>query len=37
MNDLESFAVAFLIVWGGLAAYLAWLHTRIARLERKQG
>lgn len=35
MTDLESFALAFLAVWGGLAAYLAWLHTRIRRLERR--
>lgn len=34
MTDLQSFALAFAIVWGGLAGYLAWLHARIRRLER---
>ncbi len=34
MTDLASFALAFLLVWGGLAAYLAWLHVRLERLEK---
>lgn len=35
MTDLQSFTVAFLVVWGGLAGYLVWLHRRLLRLERR--
>lgn len=35
MTDLQSFALAFLAVWGGLAAYLIWLHRRVSRLEKR--
>lgn len=34
MTDLQSFALAFALVWGGLAAYLLWLHALARRLER---
>jgi CcmD family protein len=30
-EDLQTFAIAFTIVWGALAAYLLYLH----RLERR--
>jgi hypothetical protein len=33
-TDLQSFTLAFLIVWGGLAAYFARLHALARRLER---
>ena len=33
MTDLQSFAIAFLVVWGSLAAYLLWLHRRLAQLD----
>lgn len=36
MSDLATFAASFLLVWGGLAAYLVWLHRRLAALERRR-
>ncbi len=37
-NDLQTFALVFAVIWGGLALYLVWLDrtTRglAARLER---
>jgi CcmD family protein len=35
MTDLQSFTLAFLFVWGGLAAYLLWLQSRLSRLEER--
>lgn len=35
MTDLQSFALAFALVWGGLAAYLLYLHALARRLEGK--
>ena len=32
MTDLQSFTLAFLAVWGGLAGYLLWIHARLRRL-----
>lgn len=34
MTDLQSFALAFLVIWGGLAAYLLYLHALARRLGR---
>ena len=34
-SDLATFALAFAFVWGGLAAYLAWLHVLARRLEAR--
>ena len=34
MTDLQSFALAFIVVWGGLGAYLLYLHALARRLER---
>lgn len=34
MTDPQSFALALAIVWGGIAAYLLWLHARLRRVER---
>lgn len=34
MTDLQSFTLAFLAVWGGLAAHLLWLDRRLRALER---
>lgn len=34
MTDLQSFLVAFGIVWGGIAAYVLWLDMRLRRLEK---
>lgn len=34
-SDLATFALAFAFVWGGLAAYLLWLHALARRLEAK--
>lgn len=33
MTDLQSFLVAFLVVWGALGAYLLWLDRRVRALE----
>lgn len=35
MTDLQSFALAFALVWGGLAAYLVYLHALARRLARR--
>lgn len=35
-TDLQTFALAFALVWGGLAAYLLWLHRRIQQAETLQ-
>ena len=35
MTDLQTFALAFALVWGGLAAYLLWLHRESRRLARR--
>lgn len=35
MNDLQSFAIAFGIVWMGLAGYLIWLDARVRKLEKR--
>lgn len=35
MTDLQSFLVAFGIVWGALAAYMLWLDRRLRALERR--
>lgn len=32
-TDLQTFTLAFAIVWGGLGGYLLWLHARMRRLE----
>lgn len=34
-TDLSTFALAFGVVWGGLAAYLVWLHRQQVRLARE--
>jgi CcmD family protein len=36
MTDLQSFMLAFAVVWGGLAGYMLWLHRRLAALEGKR-
>jgi len=33
-TDLQTFALAFCVVWLGLGGYLLWLHGRMRRLER---
>lgn len=35
MSDLATFTLAFLIVWGGLAAYLVRLHLLARGLEER--
>lgn len=35
LNDLQTFALAFALVWGGLAAYLVRLHLLARRLEAR--
>lgn len=35
MTDLQSFALAFALVWGLLAAYLLRLHALARRLEER--
>lgn len=35
MTDLQSFALAFALVWGALAAYLLRLHVLARRLEER--
>jgi hypothetical protein len=37
MSDLTTFALAFALVWGGLAAYLLRLHLLARRLEDRMG
>lgn len=34
-TDLQTFALAFFLVWGGLAAYLLYLHRLALRLEAR--
>lgn len=34
-SDLTTFAIAFAVVWGGLAAYLVRLHLLAKRLEAR--
>lgn len=34
MTDPQSFTLAFLVVWGGLAGYLLWLHRKLRQTER---
>ena len=34
-TDLQTFGIAFAVVWGGLAAYFAYLHALEARLARE--
>lgn len=34
-SDAQTFGLAFLVVWGGLAAYFAYLHVAQARLARE--
>lgn len=36
MTDLQTFALAFALVWGGLAAYLLYLHGLARRLEGRR-
>lgn len=36
-TDLQTFALAFALVWGGLAAYMIRLHLLARRLEREAG
>lgn len=36
MTDLQTFTLAFALVWGGLAAYLLRLHALVRRLERRE-
>ena len=33
MSDLQTFALAFAIVWIGLGSYLVWLHVLARRIE----
>lgn len=35
MTDLQTFALAFAVVWAGLAAYLLRLHALARRLEAR--
>ena len=36
-SDLTTFALAFALVWGGLAAYLVRLHLLARKLEERLG
>ena len=35
MTDLQSFTIAFAAVWGGIAAYMLWLHAKLRALEAR--
>ena len=37
MDDLQTFTLAFAIVWIALALYLVRLHTLLRRVERQAG